>query len=466
MVFFQPTVSHAQAVQYIKKTKGMIIGQAVDIHFYLVYAENESAFLDKIKNHSGLRFAGLNAVEYPCAVAPKTSVIDNFYIPHGDNVAYALQECGLTTKIDKYNVGMENDESGRMLWSEIIIDLESVLKNAPRNTPLVINMSFGPGFTDPGIDYWTDENISDDVKNNYKKHYKDGLKSLAAVVENYREKDFVIVKAAGNEGLKNLDLEILNDLGRELSAAEFNALNTHVILAGAEDNRNQEYSNTVSSGNYNFLYTAVDISDLKYKNEHLYGTSFAAPRISCFISSAVNEYNIKATDALKAVKDITYRNPGQPLARNDLEREAKIIAAAKKVESAENSGTPSQTVISNNGRKNTEGGQLPDASSKNIGGTVSSQTWEETDFWGTDYYTVITKSQFDNIIKDSEKKFRYIGIDYTSPYLGTLPRSKLNLKEPYCLLHTWDRPIYESGTPGKAGGLNGEPLKAVDSGTA
>jgi hypothetical protein len=421
--------------------KGIIIGQFVDMRCYVVYtgAGNESAFINKIKNHPGIRFVGLNTVEYPCAVTPRTSVIDNFYISHGDSVTYALQECGLKTKIDKYNVGIKDDESGRLLWSEIILDFQSVLKNAPANTPFVINMSFGPDFTDPDINLWTDKDITDEVKNNYRKHYKEDLKKLAAVVANYQEKDFVIVKSAGNNGLKHLDSEILNDLGGELSGEEFKILSSHLILAGAEDSRNQEYSNAVSKGNYNFLYTSVDISDLKYKNQHLYGTSFAAPRIACFISSAVNEHNIKATDALKAVKDITYRNPGQVLTQKDLEQEAEIIAAARKVESAKKSEMSSQTANSSNGggRKNVEGGQLPEILPKSGGGTVSSQTWEEPDFWGTDYYTVITKSQFDTIIKDSEKKFQYIGIDYASPYLGTLPRNTLNIEEPYCLLHTW-----------------------------
>ncbi|GHT56742.1 hypothetical protein FACS1894109_06680 [Spirochaetia bacterium] len=345
IIIFNPTISHVQAIRFIKNMKGIIIGQMVDVRYYLVDVGpgNESNFINQIKNHPDIRFVSLNAFEYPCA-APQTSVIDNFYMSHGNNVTYALQECGLKTKVNKYNVGIKGDESGRLLWSDINFDLHSVLKNAPADTPLIINMSFGPGFTDPDINYWTDKNITEEVKNNYRKHYKEGLKDLAAIVSNYQEKDFVIVKAAGNEGLKNLDIEILNDLGGELSDAEFNILNNHLILVGAEDNRNKKYSNTVSSGSYNFLYTAVDISDLKYKNEHLYGTSFAAPRVSCFISSTVNKHNIKATDTLKAVKEITYKNPDQLLTQEDLEREAKIIAANKKNESKENSNIPSKEV--------------------------------------------------------------------------------------------------------------------------
>jgi hypothetical protein len=353
IIMFKPDVSHLQAVQYIKEMKGMVIGQTVDIRYYLVYtgSGNESAFMRQMKNHSGVRFVSLNAVEYPCAVAARTSVIDNFYIPHGKKVVYALQECGLKTKVRTYNAGI-GDGSGSMLQSEINNDLHSILKDAPDNTPLVINMSFGPAFSDPNV-LWTDENITSDEKKSYRINYKEGLKNLAVIASNYPEKDFVIVKAAGNQGLKYLDDEILNELGRELSEMEFNVLNNHFILTGAVDSNDPKYSNTVSKGNYNFLYTAVDISDFKYEGEHFPGTSYAAPRISCFISSAVNDHNITATEALRAVKDITYRNPGQALTQKALEREAKAIAASKPA--VPDASAPSQAANSGDDRRNKNG---------------------------------------------------------------------------------------------------------------
>jgi hypothetical protein len=447
IVIFKPTVSHSRAIRDIKKIKGMIITQSPGIHYYVVYvgSGNEAGFIHKIKTHPGIRFVSLDIVEYPCAAAPQTSVIDNFNISHGNSVVYTLQECGLTTKINKYNVGLKDDKDGRMSLSEINGDLNSILKNAPSDTPVIINMSFGPAFTDPAVDFWTDENITDEVKNNYRKHYKEGLKNLVAIVSNYKEKDFVIVKSAGNNGLKSLDTEILNDLGKELSAEEFTVLNSHFILAGAEDSRDPKYSNAVSRGNYNFLYTAVDISDLKYNDSDLYGTSFAAPRLSCFLGTVVNEHNIKATEALKAVKDITYRTPGRVLSQNDLEQRAKTIAANKPA--GQNTPAPSQAVNSGNDRKTsnekvnpqrktssqpTSNSDIPDKSNH------AGQTWGESDFYGIDYYTVITKSQFDAIIKESEKKYSYIGIYYSLPYLY----NKLNIKAPYYLIHT--REIFNS----------------------
>lgn len=333
IVFFEPTVTHSEAIQYIQSLNGKVISQIVNIRYYLVDvgSGNESNFINQLKNHNSIKFAFLNAVEYPRAVTPQTFVMDNFYISHGNNVTYTLQECGLKTKINKYNVGLKDDETGAISSSEINSDLIRILNNAPKNTPIIINMSFGPAFVDPNIRYWSDENITAIVKNSYVKHYKESLKELVTLASFFKDKDFVIVKAAGNEGLKYLDEEILIDLARELSNTDYQILNEHFILVGAEDSRNSDYSNTVFSGNYNFLYTSVDISDLKINDKNLCGTSYAAPRVSCFISTTVNEHSIKATDALKAVKQITYRNPTQALTQISLEQEAKKIANENKL---------------------------------------------------------------------------------------------------------------------------------------
>jgi hypothetical protein len=332
ILMFDKSISHTQAVQEIIKYNGKIISQTVDLRYYLINTGigNEINFINQLKNNPNIKYIFFNAVEYPCKIEPQTYVLDNFYISHGKNVSYVLKECGLPTKINAYNVGIKGDEEGRISWSEMDKDLISILSFPPNDVPLIINMSFGPGFIDPGIDYWTDKEITDEVKNNYIKQYKEGLKHIIAISSEYKDKDFIIVKAAGNEGLKQLDTEILINLEYELTNDELDFLDKHFLLVGAEDKRNTKYSNTVVKGNYNFIYSTVDISDLKNNDENLYGTSFAAPRVSCFISSAVNENNIKATEVLNIIKDITRKNPDLPITQNLINKEVKLAAEKPK----------------------------------------------------------------------------------------------------------------------------------------
>jgi hypothetical protein len=203
-------------------------------------------------------------------------------------------------------------------------------------------MSFGPDLIDENVKLWTDTHITESIKTSFREQYKKDLQKLISLATYFREKDFVIVKSAGNEGLKNLDDEILLELMRNLSDDDFKILNDHFLLVGATDTRDPHYSNSVSKGYYNSLFTTVDISDLKLNNEDLIGTSIAAPRISCFISTAVEDNNIKATEALKAIKEITRQNPSQPITQEGLNQEAKRIAEENKLKVNENNITQRQ----------------------------------------------------------------------------------------------------------------------------
>jgi hypothetical protein len=341
IVMFEQTVSHLQAVRYIKSLNGKIINQIKEIRYYLVDVGigNESSFINRIKHHAVVDFVFLNTIEYPCEVKP--IAMDNFYTPHGSKVTYAFQQCGLETNVNISNVGIKNDEKGRISLDAVNTELSSILRKTPQNEPLVINMSFGPGLIkDDKKYYWTDEDITD-LKDNYKKQYKQGLIDLVKTVSAYNDKDFVIIKAAGNEGLKELDTEILNELRRDLKLTEMqkNILDKHFILVGAKDTRNKKYSNAVSLGAYDSLFTSVDISDLALfalNDYNLYGTSYAAPRLSCFISFIINNFGITATETLMAIKDITRRNPEQPITEESLYEEASRIAKEKESKSEDN----------------------------------------------------------------------------------------------------------------------------------
>jgi hypothetical protein len=233
---------------------------------------------------------------------------------------------------------------------------------------------------------WTDKGITPELKKSYVEHYKESVKHLISIASKYQDKDFVIVKAAGNQGLKSLDEEILNDLGRELNSSEFDIMNKHFILVGTGDSRNQAYSNTVTTGNYNSFYTSVDISDLRTKTEKLYGTSFAAPRVSCYISSAINKHGVKATETLTAIKKITRDKPDQPLTQTAIAGElASIIKKAKPAK--ENIPEPGKNPITTPGNST---GTAPQTSKSttpydNLSGSVWKSETRSTVFVDDEY---------------------------------------------------------------------------------
>jgi hypothetical protein len=311
IVIFDSSISNTKAIKDIQQLNGKIISSIKKSRYYLVDTglNKEKEFINNISKNTNIKYVYFNVVEYPCKPKPQTYVLDNFYISHGEDVSYVLKECGLTTRLNSYNVGIKGDDNNGLSWNEIDKDLISILNFHTNDTPAIINMSFGPAFTD---------------KKSYIKHYKDSLKHLVKITSNYKNKDFVIVKSSGNENIKQLDTEILNDLLKEGTEEEIKILNEHFILAGAVDDIDPEYSNSVTMGKYNSLYTSVDISDLYDKIENFNGgTSFAAPRISCFISTLVNDSNIKATDVLTIIKNVTKNNPDKPIEQEEIEKEIK-----------------------------------------------------------------------------------------------------------------------------------------------
>ena len=342
IVIFNNSISHSQAVDRIRSANGEIIGQFSNIRYYLINvgAVNEANFIKQIKQLSNVDFVGLNSVEYTCGI--ERIVLDNFYSEdgsevlhgegnHGDKVVYSYKECGNNATVSLFNVGNKNGKS--MINSEIDSDLIANLEKNKTHSK-VINMSFGTAFIDKTINYWSDiDNIQDkkrkdEIKNAYRDSYRKGLEHYLAIASKYDEQDFVIVKASGNEGLKNLDGEILHDFYQGLLPDKRDIFDKHFILASAEDTRWNTYSNETSK--YSSLNTKVDVSNLYYKGKALHGTSFAAPRLSCYISSLVEEYGIKATEANEIVKNITQIHGDNIVRYEDIKKEAEAFANYQK----------------------------------------------------------------------------------------------------------------------------------------
>lgn len=334
MVYFSDNVSHAEAVGAIKNAGGEIVAQMPSVHYYLVNtgAGEESAFMCKVQSKAVTEFVFPNAVSYTCAATPYVMddfiTKDKFGATHGDEVSYTLGLCGSRANVKHYN---ENVDGVRIKWSEVVQDLDNILSNIDTARPPVINMSFGvPLKLAQGKKYW--KSASDSSKFNYREDYINEIRLLLKQIEKYDDKDFVIVKSSGNDGVKDFEKEILTPLYKRLSKKQRSLMDRHVILVAAEDSRWNEYSNELEKGVHNQWVTKVDISDLKYNGRDIHGTSFSAPRASCFIASASDSFDLMPTEVLQYVRKVTEDAPNHILTQELLE---KAIEADKKNNSKE-----------------------------------------------------------------------------------------------------------------------------------
>lgn len=308
LVYFADGVTHSDAIRAIRKAKGNVVAQIPDVHYYLVSVEvgREAAFMQDVQQFARVRFVFPNAVSYPTGVT--SFVLDDYTFrdgdgaTHGEEVSYTLQECGGVSSVKKFDVNAGGD---RINWSEVVHDLHSILSNN-NYTSLVINMSFGVRLRNIGQSkYWSD--AEENARRNYRNNYIREIICLLELIEPYQNKDFVIVKSSGNDGVKNFDRDIVTPLYNTLSQRQRAVMDKHVILVAAEDTRWSAYSNELEMGRNHPWVTKVDISDLQYRGRDIHGTSFSAPRASCFISSVSMVYDMKATRVLQLARDVTRR---------------------------------------------------------------------------------------------------------------------------------------------------------------
>lgn len=334
IVYFSDEVLHREAIRAIKHAGGKVLAQIPNDHYYLVGTNigGESSFMQKIQNTVATDFVFPNAVSYTCAATPY--VMDDFTdksdgATHGEMVSYTMQECGLVSVVKHYE---ENVDGSGLKWSEIVQDLNNILSDASEEVSPVINMSFGvPLKVAEKHVYWKD--APDSAQSNYRKAYIQEMKYLLKKIRQYDDKDFVIIKSTGNDGVKNFEKDILIPLYKSLSKKQRALMDKHVILVAAEDSRWREYSNELEEGVNHQWVTKVDISDLKYKGKDIHGTSFSAPRTSCFISTASEKFKLKPTEVLQYVRKATEQAPGHILTQEFLEQ---TIEKTVKKENSEN----------------------------------------------------------------------------------------------------------------------------------
>lgn len=331
VVLFNETVSYNEVLEILKKNNAKIIAQMPDVQYYLVEVSSgsEGELFSSLRNIPEVDYVYPKTIDVLCSATPY--IFDNFsHSDHGSRVVTMLGNCFSSYK--KIDLGI--DERSVSNYAQPLVD---GLKKLTDKESAVINMSFGPPLIRLGAIWpnqkrplWNERLVTEGNQLAYKRRYVNQMKEMIKLVDTYDDKDFVIVKSAGNEGMKELEV-ILDELKNDLSPKEFAVFERHfVIVSAKDDNKEADYPNDVK--NYNKMVTKVDISDMTAKDLHWQGTSFSSPRTAGFITSVANSYDMKVTEVLKYVREATEKAPEHILTQELLE---KAIEADKKNNSKE-----------------------------------------------------------------------------------------------------------------------------------
>ncbi len=320
MVIFDEIVSHDKAISIIQSHNAMVAAQIPYLNYYLieVLVGRESVTYSRFHELDEVDFVYPNAIEQWCATA--AHILDDYSIgaEHGEQVESMLIGCNPLMNITTYNVAYN---SGGVNTNKAVEYVEQILSTLNRDDGAVINMSFGPKLTNRKKILWDDHSVTDKDRNSYKRKYINGLKHWIKLTTKYEDKDFVIVKSAGNEGMKELEF-IIEDLKNELSYQECKTFEKHFILVSArDDNKKGDYPNDVSA--YHKMVTKADISDMTAQDLDWQGTSFSAPRVAGYISTAAEQHNLTVTSVLQHVRTATKKAVDHVLTYELLEEEIK-----------------------------------------------------------------------------------------------------------------------------------------------
>lgn len=321
------SVDRKEAFRILKENNAKVLEYDEEIGYYLVEVEagTEGDFVFRMKKHWAVDYVYPNAICESKSVIPY--VIDNFYGDHGEMVTQMFAEASgkKLKKIKKANAGVGGKGFND---GKINMSLRLVMLRAYSDNSIVINMSIGSRLGDPGLvrPLWYEQRISDQDRKDYINRYVSDIVGLVKLVKRYYviwHPDFVIVKAAGNEGWNRLEM-IIDKIQSELSNEEKKFFKDHFLIVTAkDDNKEGYYPNEVFDGGYDEMVSMVDISDKTAIDLHWQGTSMASPRMAGYIVRAAEEYDMKVTEVLRYVRKATKKTPGHVINYEILEAEIK-----------------------------------------------------------------------------------------------------------------------------------------------
>lgn len=328
IVYFFENVSHKKAVSILRKHKAKILSQVPGMHYYHIQVEagTESAFVKQMKELPDVDYVHPVAVLFPNNAIPY--VIDNFKSDHGKMVTEMMKFCLPLMNVKTFDIGVKEDYINSWALGK---NLDKIFgyQAYVDNTGFVTNYSFGISLCSKQSRLlYNDDVVTDSMRNAYFNNYIDliveRVKDIkhrilyGKYIQKNNDPDFVITMSAGNEGMKEME-KIYSAVREELSDNEYDIFCKHLIIVTAkDDNKEGDYPNDVSNGNYHHMQTKVDISDMTAQNLHWQGTSFAAPRAAGIITAVANEYNIKVCEVLHYVREVTRQHPQHLLTYEDL----------------------------------------------------------------------------------------------------------------------------------------------------
>lgn len=338
-------VSQNDAVQFLQNNGAKIIDSQPKIGYYLVEVKpgTESDFIAKMQACREVNYVYPNVIYESKSAVPY--VIDNFAGDHGEKVTQMMEEASEMNVVSR-NVAIcflwECDEEyfGDSKVQKYISEFLLEPTNEYADKSVVINLSYGPAFATRDKQLWKELDVTYQQKQNYiNNSISDliGLVKYSQACYTKQSKDFVIVKAAGNEGMKHME-NILDGVRLEMTDQEYQFFEEHFLIVSAKDDsfRGDEYPNDVYYGGYHKLFSKVDISDKTLADLDWRGTSFAAPRLAGYIVRAANLFEMPVTEVLKHVRKVTRESLSHvidyEMIENDIEGRVPVVNYPDNVE--------------------------------------------------------------------------------------------------------------------------------------
>ena len=315
VIMFDEDMSHEESTNMLKEKGLSVISSIPELNYYLIQVPvgEEGQYFSQLNDNDLVDYVYPNTIEYFCS-ANAYALDDYVYTDHGRRVSKMLTGCdSMMNKagcdplmnLEEKNVA---DSVGNLIHNTIDSTLASILLSLPKdssNDKVVINMSFAVRLYNKDGEYegvkWDNANVTEDNRLTYRRHYINELKQFIDLVKKINEKDFVIVKGAGNARMKQLET-IIDTLISELNQEELKVFERHFLIVAAKD-VTRDYSNDVSR--YHKMVSKVDISDMTRQDPHWAGTSFSSPRLAGYIYKLAEKYNLPVTTVLKYVRSAT-----------------------------------------------------------------------------------------------------------------------------------------------------------------